>query len=312
LQVLGADGPNIPEDGALSIVAASIVINDFAEPLGICLVGKVLNGYEGPLQRLNAIAGYASVLYLDTTPIAQAGFAYRGEDEGEPLIFRIDAAVQAEVYRTNTVTSRALTFAGAPYLTACSLLTSFVEEKIGMLCVGLPESSITEAKQTILLHGTQTKESVRQWILGIGIISLCFFALTSLIIATRIVTPIKQLSYHAKNIAAGDFRQTITVRSKDEIGELGKSLADVVNAFQEISTTSEAIALGNLKREVVPRSERDTLGRALQYMSTYLSDMASMAEAVAQGDLTGTIQVRSTDDQSGKTIVEFKLSAIEA
>jgi methyl-accepting chemotaxis protein len=302
LQVLGVGGSNIAANGALSIVSASIVTNDFAEPLGICLVGKLLNGYEEPLQRLHAIAGYTSVLYLDTTPIAEAGFELT-EEESDLASFHIPPELQTEVYMTNTRTNQVLTFAGTPYLSACSALKSFADENLGILCVGLPESNITAAKQTILSHGMDTKNSVQKWILGIGVISLGFFALTSLIIATRIVAPIKQLSHHAKKIAAGDFQQPITVKSKDEIGELSQSLCDVVNSFQDISATSEAIAVGNLTCKVSPRSEQDTLGHALQYMSAYLSDMASMAEAVAQGDLTGTIQVRSTDDVLGKAIM---------
>jgi methyl-accepting chemotaxis protein len=303
LHVLGLDNRGVSGKGALSIVAASIVKNDFDEMLGICLVGKLLNGYEQPLQRLHAIAGYASVLYLDTIPIVHAGFVKAKEETFDLATFQISSDLQTEVYNNpNKRTNRILTFAGIPYLSACSALHSFADEHVGILCVGLPESQITTAQQAILSSGNNARRNVQKWIVGIGVISLGFFALASVIIATRIVNPLKQLSRHAKKIATGDFQEKIMTTSRDEIGDLSHSLNDVLNSFREISRTSEAIAVGNLNHKVSLRSAEDTLGHALQYMSAYLSEMASMAKAVARGDLTSTVQVRSTDDVLGQAI----------
>ncbi len=303
LQVFRLGKRDISGKGALSIVSAGVVKNDFDEALGICLVGKFLNNYDKPLKLLHDIADYASVIYLDSTPVAQAGFDAIEQDGFDLSTLQIkNSDIQSNVYKSAMRSDQVLTLAGKPYLSACSALKSFTNESIGMLCVGLPELHITQAQQTIVSYGVQTKKSIQTWFVGIGIISLGFFVLVSLMIATKIVNPIKQLSEIARRIAAGDFHQEVPVASQDEIGDLSMSLREVVHSFQEISTTSEAIAIGNLNHDISPRSEQDILGHALQHMSIYLNKMASVAEAVAEGDLTRRIHVRSPGDMLGRAI----------
>lgn len=303
LHVLKLDTRPFPAEDALSIVAASIVKNDFDEPLGICLVGKLLNDYAQPLERLYKIAGYASAIYLDTIPIAHAGFIATEDSGHDFATLRISSDMQERLLKSpEKRIHHVFTFAGEPYLSTCAPLTSFADESIGLLCIGLPESQVTEAQQTILSSGIAAKQEVQAWIVKIGVVSLGFFAFASLLIATNIARPLKQLTARAKRLALGDFQENVRVTSRDEIGELSQSLNDVMHSFREIATTSEAIALGHLQQHVVPRSPEDLLGHSLQYMAAYLSEMASMAETVAQGDLTHAIHLRSNGDSLGRSL----------
>ena len=292
----------IPEKGALSVVAASLVTNDFSEALGVCIIGKFLNHDKRPLENLNKLAGYSSAIYLDTTPVALAGFT-KGEEE-DTLAFQIDSELQHGILGNDVVNAKTSTSSGVRYLISCSALKSINEQMLGMLCIGLPEARIREAQQVSLSHGKAVQATVQAWIFGIGTICLIFFAITSLLIANDIVTPLKRLSAQAQKIADGDIEQVIAVRrSQDEIGELSISLQSVVNSYQNISKTSQAIAVGKLHRKVEPRSARDSLGKALREMSEYLNDMSTLANAFARGDLTQTIEVRSDDDILGQALI---------
>ncbi|GAK61310.1 methyl-accepting chemotaxis sensory transducer [Candidatus Vecturithrix granuli] len=302
LHVLRVDTRIFPAEGALSIVAASIVKNDFDEPLGICLVGKLLNEYVQPLEQLHKIAGYASVIYLDTIPIAHAGFIAPEDSAHDLATLQIPSEIQERILHSSEKRiHHTLTFAGVSYLSACSPLKSFTDAQIGILCIGLPESQITEVQQTILSSGIAAKQEVQAWIVKIGVVSLGFFALASFLIAANIVKPLRQLTARTKKLALGDFQENLRVTSRDEIGELSQSLNEVMHSFREISKTSETIALGHLQQHVVPRSAEDVLGRSLQYMVTYLSEMASMAESVARGDLTHVVHLRSNGDMLGQS-----------
>ncbi len=298
LQVLGLGDRDIAGKGALSLVAASIVRNGFQEPLAICVIGKVLNGDNKPLERLNAIAGYASAIFLDRVPIASSGLP-AAVDTSE---FSLDADLYAESMRSAEHTDREISLAGTAYLACCSPLTSFAGESLGVLCFGFPAAPIAEAQQKILLSGMENQRDIQYWIWGIGVLISGFFALASWGIATMIVKPIKTLSLQAQRLAKGDLAEGIRLESHGEIGELGESLSAMVHSFREISATSESIATGNLHYRVTPRSDQDVLGHALQKMSNYLNEMASMAETVAQGDLTKQLSPRSKDDLLGGSI----------
>lgn len=306
LKMFGVGHRDISGKGTLSIVAAGIVQNDFKERLGMCLIGRLLNDYKKPLQHLNDIAGYASVIYLDTTPIAQAGFDDSAEDEFDLSTLQISPEIQAEVYNATEKINHTLTLAGTQYLTACSALKSFSGENIGILSVGLPKTQITEVQQSILSSGINTRRNIQKWIVGIGSVSLLLFGLVSLVIATKIVNPLKRLSDITKHIARGDFRQEVSITSHDEVGALSKSLREVVDSFREITTAYKAISTGDLSYDMTPRSEQDTLGQAFQQMSTYLKELAAVATAIAAGDLRHEITPKTDHDVLGKAFHNLK------
>ncbi|GAK60623.1 methyl-accepting chemotaxis sensory transducer with Cache sensor [Candidatus Vecturithrix granuli] len=303
LHVLKLDTRPFPAEGALSSVAASIITNDFDEPLGICLVGKLLNDYVEPLERLHRIAGYASIIYLDAIPIVHAGLIAPEDSARDFAPLPIPVEIQKRLLDSSKKQSHhVFTFAGVPYLSACSPLSSFTGKQLGFLCIGLPESQITDAQQTVLSSGIAAKQEVQAWIVNIGVVSLGFFAFASFLIAANIVKPLRQLTDRANKLARGDFQEDLRVTSRDEIGALSQSLNEVMHSFREIAATSEAIALGHVQQQVVPRSTEDVLGHSLQYMATYLSEMASLADTVARGDLTRTVHLRSHDDSLGQSL----------
>ena len=278
LKVFGLDDRDIAGKGAVSITSAGIIEDDFGDPLGICVVGKLLNGYDTPLKQVYDITGSASVIYLDTYPIAQAGFTNAGKGEFDIATLRISPEVQAEVYNTDESKEIVLSLAGQPYLSRCSALKSSGGEKIGLICTGVAESQVTEVQQAIVSYGIDTKQSVQIWILGIGVLSLILFAIVSLVIAARITRPIKRLSNIADIVATGDLRQEIAVTSNDEIGHLANAFRKLLKANHAVTQLAEAIAGGDLTLRINARSEQDTLMYALSRMVKNLNSLVSQIQ----------------------------------
>jgi methyl-accepting chemotaxis protein len=110
------------------------------------------------------------------------------------------------------------------------------------------------------------------------------------------VTPVRQLAAIAHSLAQGDLDQVVTVRSHDEIGELGEAFREIIGYQREMATVALGIAEGDLTRDIAPKSEQDTLGTAIGRMITGLremiGDLSMSAERLAQtsGKLGGTAQ----------------------
>ncbi|HEU4641612.1 MAG TPA: methyl-accepting chemotaxis protein [Gemmatimonadaceae bacterium] len=121
------------------------------------------------------------------------------------------------------------------------------------------------------------------------------------VFAVRALTrPVTAAVRAANRIAQGDMTAEIEVRSHDEIGQLLIAMRAMVEYLQEMAATAEAIARGDLRRRVTPRSEADSFGHAFASMSDYLREMAGVAESVAAGDLQVAVSPRSADDLFGR------------
>ncbi len=77
---------------------------------------------------------------------------------------------------------------------------------------------IRVAEQVQSIQDRMTKRKVSLWLLAFAVAMLA--APITYVFAGRIVQPLTELTANAQAIAAGEFEQTVTVRSRDEIGEL--------------------------------------------------------------------------------------------
>ncbi len=256
LELLGLNNRENLGEKSLGIVASGIMRDDFADPLGMCVVGKMLNTYDEPLQQMYKITGYANALFVDSSPIAQAGFEQPGQETFELSMLQVPPELQAKVYAADTGTNQELTLAGDAYLTTCSAIQSFTADNVGVFCVGTPESQIAAVQDIIVTCSLDTLKNIQLWVLGIGGLSLGFFVLVSLVMTTRLVKPIKQLSELANVMAAGDFTRDIPVTSHDEIGVLA-------DAFRHMKDTI-GLVLGELEGliQAVQQGKLDVRGNA--------------------------------------------------
>ncbi|HLI26131.1 MAG TPA: methyl-accepting chemotaxis protein [Chloroflexota bacterium] len=93
------------------------------------------------------------------------------------------------------------------------------------------------------------------------------------LLARSIAQAVGQVQRAAQGIAAGDLDQALTVRSRDEIGQMAESFRSMVAYLKRMAAAASAIAEGNLRHAIEPQSPRDQLGLAFQRMTRQLQEL---------------------------------------
>jgi methyl-accepting chemotaxis protein len=130
--------------------------------------------------------------------------------------------------------------------------------------------------------------------------------------ARSLTEPLADAVSAADRLAEGDMSVELRARTDDEVGQLLRSMQEMVNYLNEMSRTADAIARGDLAVQVTPRSERDTFGRAFANMTQYLRDMGAVADQMSEGNLAVQVTPRSADDSFANAFVAMidKLSRV--
>lgn len=120
------------------------------------------------------------------------------------------------------------------------------------------------------------------------------------VLATQlfVIKPIQTIAKKATRIAQGDLVEVEEIKSKDEVGELTGAMNNLIVYFREMSQVANAIADGDLRTSLQPRSETDILGNSFQKMVQSLreimyklaSDALSLEQAAGQLASASTLQ----------------------
>lgn len=137
---------------------------------------------------------------------------------------------------------------------------------------------ITEIEETEALQGVNALVRVILIITGLTLVLAVFLIIWG---ARSITLPIRNLVSHAARLAKGDLNQQIKVDSKDEVGELSKALAVVVESMNEvlhqINMASEQVASGS--RQVSDTSMSLSQGATEQASS--VEELTALIEEIA-------------------------------
>jgi methyl-accepting chemotaxis protein len=119
--------------------------------------------------------------------------------------------------------------------------------------------------------------------------------------AKSITEPLINLMKVSRQIGdTGDLEHNIDVDRDDEIGELARTFAKMVNYLKEMAGVSEAIAGGDLTVEVKPRSPHDTLGNAFARMVEGLGRLVRSVRDASAQVASASGQVANASDDSAK------------
>jgi methyl-accepting chemotaxis protein len=151
----------------------------------------------------------------------------------------------------------------------------------------------------------ELRQAFYDLVLTISVLDLAIFCVLYLILRAMLIRPINHLLDIAQAVAKGDFSQDISIRQRDEIGELADAFSRLISYLQNMAAAATDISQGILSHDMQMRSDRDVLGQAFLKMNGYLHEMASLATLVAGGDLTLAIPVRSSADTFGQAIQEM-------
>ena len=270
---------DIEGQGGLAIAAAAAMRNDFDEPIGLALIGRLLNRYDAPLKRLQNVGGYSCAVYLDATPIAQVGFAAPNAKTFDLATLRIPPNILDNMADAPQKANQILDLAGKRYLTSCSTLKNMTGRPVGRLCVGLPEIRITRMRDAIFEDGAAMRRALQTWIIGIGGAALVVFAALSLLIATRIVTPLTRLVEVAKTTADGNLTETSDIRRDDETGILAATLNAMVRHLRQIVADVKRVAQNVSERGHTMNAHTQIMrNRAMQQAASMTQASSSMEE----------------------------------
>jgi diguanylate cyclase (GGDEF)-like protein len=103
-------------------------------------------------------------------------------------------------------------------------------------------------------------------------------ATVAILLARKTTRAVQQIGAAAKAISEGDIDQRVTVRSRDEFGEMAQHFDSMVEYLRTTVAIAETIADGRLDIEVTPRSERDALGNSLAVMTDSLRRLVAENE----------------------------------
>ena len=115
----------------------------------------------------------------------------------------------------------------------------------------------------------------------------------------------RQVLKAANGLSEGDVEQTVSVRSRDELGEMGEAVQGTIDYLKTMAGVATRIAGGDLTGTVEPRSERDALGNAFSTMSVNLRRTIGSVADAATSLSSSSQQMASTSDEAGRAVGEI-------
>ncbi len=125
-----------------------------------------------------------------------------------------------------------------------------------------------------------------------------------------ILNPIAKLTAVSRRIARGDIFQKVEATSQDEIGKLMESFGEMSAYLKQIGEAAGEISGGELRKEVVKRSDHDYLGQSFQKMTAGLQQIVARVRQNSQEITTASTQLATTAEEASKNN-ESSAAAIE-
>ncbi len=122
-----------------------------------------------------------------------------------------------------------------------------------------------------------------------GLILAFVMSIVAFVSGSRMAKPVIQVRDIALDIAQGDLDQTVTITTRDEVGQLAEAFNDMTESLRKKANVAKEIAQGNFNVEVEIASNKDVLGISMQEMKARLDalnhDTGNLIQAVQEGKL---------------------------
>jgi methyl-accepting chemotaxis protein len=128
-------------------------------------------------------------------------------------------------------------------------------------------------------------------------VALLLGVLATLLVVRTIRRGLREAMDVANEMAVGDLRREIKIKSEDEIGQLLKSMQCLAKAERSVVETMKRLSLGDIQAAAAPRSDHDELLKSLAAMISAEGAIVGAARKLSEGDLRVSLVVRSEKDQ---------------
>lgn len=163
-------------------------------------------------------------------------------------------------------------------------------------------------------------ERVRGIMIAVGIVSFLLSILLGYINAQIIGNPLRQIVAVVKKVSAGDLRETPSIHTRDEVGQLAESITEMVNNLRElISTISESSHSVAASSEQISASTQEVAGIsssqafAAQNIAELFKDLSSAINSVAHSAESAANLTTNTvhTAQQGERLVKSSFSGMQ-
>ncbi|MFO1498349.1 MAG: methyl-accepting chemotaxis protein [Verrucomicrobiota bacterium] len=143
------------------------------------------------------------------------------------------------------------------------------------------------------------------WLTAAVLGALVVGVMVSIVLTRMITRPLAQAVDLIEREAQGDLTVKLDDTSDDEVGQLAHALNRMTGNLESTTQVANAIAVGDLTREVTLLSEKDILGQSLRQMLRSMKQRAALADAISRGDLTSEATVLSDKDTLGQSLAQM-------
>ncbi len=134
---------------------------------------------------------------------------------------------------------------------------------------------------------------------------LALGASVAVVLSRQITSGTRELMLAAEGIAQGDIEQSVTLRSRDELGQTASAFRAMIAYLQDMARTADQVADGDLTVTVTPHSAQDVLGNAFQRLVKKLANTIGSVSTQAASVSSASSQMASTSDEVGRAVGEI-------
>jgi len=120
-----------------------------------------------------------------------------------------------------------------------------------------------------------------------------------------VIGPLNVSAEYIDRISKGDIPTFITDNYNGDFNEIKTNINQLIDSLNNITTTTNRLALGDLDVNILVRSDKDNLMKALEIMVAATKDIAQKTKAVSMGDISVDLTMRSDNDELMKSMIQL-------
>ncbi len=140
----------------------------------------------------------------------------------------------------------------------------------------------------------------RNMVIGLTIFAILAGLGIAIFISRSLSSAARQMVGVTEGISSGELDQNISIKSKDEMGEMATSLSRMIEYLQSMAGVAQKLAVGDLTQNVAPISEKDVLGTAFKGMVDSLRNLVGEVADSASSLGAASGQLAAAANQAGQ------------